>query len=134
MRIFNGCIPVENEIYKRIDEIKALNERRRAKGLKPYKIEDKPIEAPQSPSEPFNDDEPIPYQLTPLGVSLVENGLVVAEIRSTRDFNSYDKWRRRANKQAIERARSKANMNKHEKVNNQGGQISIFDEKGDDIA
>lgn len=125
---YNVCMPIELEFERRRAEIRMLNHNRAINGLSPVKAPESPQKPPESPQDDFKDDEPIPYRLTPLGVAVVEGGLQVAEIHTTSDFNSYEKWRARMNK----RAQKSAKENK--KVDNQrkSQQLSIFDEERGD--
>lgn len=122
---YNVCMPIELEFERRRAEIRLLNHNRAIQGLLPVKPSESPQEASESPQEDYKDDEPIPYRLTPLGVAVVEGGMVVAEIHSTNDFNNYEKWRARMNK------RAKKADKKNKKVDNQrkSQQLSIFEDE-----
>lgn len=130
MKKYNVCMPVELEFERRRQEIALRNRNRALKGLEPVKEDIKPPEASESHQEGFSDDEPIPYRLTPLGVAVVEGGLVIAELHSINDLKSYGKsyedWRRRTDRKA------RKAVKKIKKVDNQRNckQLSIFEEEG----
>lgn len=125
---YNVCMPIELEFERRRAEIRMLNRNRAIKGLDPVRPSESPQGASEGIQDDFDDNEPIPYHLTPLGVAVVEGGLQVAEIHSTNDFNNYEKWRARMNK------RAKKTVKKNKKVDNQrkSQQLSIFEEERGD--
>lgn len=128
MRKYDVCMPVELEFERRRQEIALRNRNRALKGLEPVKEDITPPGASESLQEGFNDDEPIPYRLTPLGVAVVEGGLVIAEIHSIKDLKSYEDWRRRTDRKA------RKAVKKNKKIDNQRNckQLSIFEEEGRD--
>lgn len=126
MKKYNVCMPVELEFERRRQEIALRNRNRAMKGLEPVREDISPPSASESPQEGFSDDEPIPYRLTPLGVAVIEGGLVIAEIHSINDLKSYDEWRRRTDRKA------RKAVKKIKKVDNQRKckQLTIFEEEG----
>lgn len=128
MKKYNVCMPIELEFERRRQEIALRNRNRALKGLEPVKEDIAPLGASESRQEGLSDDVPIPYRLTPLGVAVVEGGLVIAELHSIRELRSYEDWRRRTDRKAREVVK------KNKKADNQRNckQLSIFEEEGRD--
>ena len=128
MKKYNVCMPIELEFERRAAEIRLQSRNRVLAGLTPIKEPVKASGASGSPQDKLSDDEPIPYKLTPLGCAVVENGLVVGEIRNIRELNRYEERRKRMNKR---KHRSVKKIRKLD-IQRKCQQLSMFDiERGD---